>query len=30
MRKPFFVASMVLVVIGTALTISFAGSRAVT
>ncbi len=30
MRKPFFVASMVLVVIGTALTISFAGARAVT
>lgn len=30
MRKPAFVAALVLVVIGTALTISFAGSRAVT
>jgi allene oxide cyclase len=30
MRKPLFVGSMVLVVIGAALTISFAGTRAVT
>jgi allene oxide cyclase len=30
MRKPAFVAALVLVVVGTALTISFAGSRAVT
>jgi len=30
MRKPLFISAVVLVVIGTALTISFAGNRAVT
>ena len=29
-KKPLFIGAMVLVVIGTALTVSFAGNRAVT